>query len=78
MCEHDSGDLVLLGELEKFASLSGQRFTTMECTTKRLQFSVHGAAGEQVAVTVAMGAELTANNMLLTIPSSGMLEVSVP
>ena len=41
----------LLGELEKFATLSSQRFAVAECTEGGVRFVVHGMEDEAVEVT---------------------------
>ena len=62
----------LLGELEKFSTVSAQRFSKTACTATGLEMTVTGTAGEKVEVTalskmgkvevkvVAIGAEGTA------------------
>ena len=62
----------LLGELDKFSTVSAQRFSKTACTATGLEMALVGAAGEKVEVTalskagkvevrvVAIGAEGTA------------------
>jgi hypothetical protein len=76
----------LLGELEKFASLSAYpsgRFSGVSCTEQGLGFTAHGSAGEVVTVTAmvpssAGAAAAEALALQLTIPGAGVLSVSLP
>ena len=77
-----SSGWTLLGELGKFATLSGTRFVALDhsgqiCSKMGLKFAVHGSPAEDVEITL-----LTPDNTVLVreivIPSSGRVELAFP
>jgi hypothetical protein len=75
----------LLGELEKFASLSAYpsgRFSAVGCTPSGVQCILHGTPGEEVSITVLVPdadhhPAATVLALQRIIPASGSLEVSL-
>jgi hypothetical protein len=69
------------GELEKFATLSPQRFPEgVDCTAGGLQVSVHGAKGEVVTVVAIGGShpEAKVRAMTVDVGATGIKLLSFP
>ena len=71
-----SSGAVLLGELQKYVSVSPQRFKSVTCTSSGVAATVVGTAGESVVVT-AIKADKTVVVMDVVIPASGSKSILV-
>ena len=77
------GKVALLGELSKFVTLSPQRFSDVSCTASTagkatvVEYTLSGAAGEAVPVTLLNVGKGTVLVRTSTLPASGRLVVRV-
>ena len=78
----DASGWALLGDLTKYVPVSPQRFSHVACSHTGLTATVMGTAGEVVPVTLLQpsGSSAAATVLIVdvTLPASGMLELSFP
>jgi hypothetical protein len=82
LCASSSGLWAFFGEIAKFASLSAQRFTVVECDGAGggVAFEITGIAGERVDVTAAVrsGANESARTVTLVVGADGTARGAFP